>query len=79
MTPRNQFFLVTSGNQGCCIIFSIFSGLILNLFGTYLQRKTGNICIYKGNNTISLEDIIIGVVTTKRHLLNNYSLYANHW
>ena len=40
-------FLVTSGNQGCCIIFSIFSGLILNLFGTYLQRKTGNICIQR--------------------------------
>lgn len=70
MTPRNQFFLVMSGNQGCCIIFSIFSGVMLNLFGTYLQRKTGNICICKRNNTVSLEDIIIGVVTTKRHLLN---------
>ena len=76
-------FLVTHGNQRRCIIFSIFPGLILNLFSTCAYKgKWATYAYTKEIIQLSLQDIIIGVVTTKRpshHLLTSYSLYANHW
>ena len=48
-------------------------------FWHLLTKENGQHMHTKEIIQLSLEDIIIGVVTTKRHLLNNYSLYANHW
>ena len=48
-------------------------------FWHLLTKENGQHMHTKEIIQLSLEDIIIGVVNTKRHLLNNYSLYANHW